>query len=235
MIRHYHRLMKMSDTRLTKIVMLWDKKLNDSENINTWSSEVHEIFTETNMQSIYTDNVCFDKKDILSKMSYFYMQKQKLDLEAECQLKPKLRTFLRYKDFSELAAYIHKPLTFPQRRMMAKVRLGCLPLRLETGRYARPRLEERERVCLVCKPKDQLIDIPGQETPIESETHFLFYCNAYSAEREQLLKKLTIPDNFYDLNDDEKLKATLNDPLNVRFTSQFILSAFNLRSIVLNQ
>ena len=26
MIRHYHRLMKMSDTRSTKTVMLWDKK-----------------------------------------------------------------------------------------------------------------------------------------------------------------------------------------------------------------
>ena len=177
------------------------------------------------------------KKDILSKMSSFYMQKQRLDFEAECQLKPKLRTFIRFKNFSEPAAYIHKPLSFPQRRMIAKVRLGCLPLRLETGRYARPRLEEKERVCLICKPKDQIIDIQGQgqETPIESETHFLFYCNAYNAEREQLLKKITIPDNFYDLNDDEKLKVTLNDPLNVRFTSQFILSAYNLRTIVLNQ
>ena len=88
--------------------------------------------------------------------------------------------------------------------------------------------------CPVCNPQNAFCYL-GQENPIESETHFLFYCNAYSTDREQLLKKLTIPDNFYDLNDDEKLKATLNDPLNVRFTSQFILSAFNLRSRVLNQ
>ena len=233
MVRHYHRMMKMADSRLTKRVMLWDKQLNKSKIVSTWTSEVQEIFRESNMLAIFDASTCFHKKEVISKLSDFYLQKQKIELEAECYLKPKLRTFLKFKDFSVLPAYIKKPLTFAQRRMLAKTRLGCLPIRMETGRYERPRLEETERICLVCRPNDQLVDLEDQVKVVESETHFLYYCKAYSDERDLLIKQMTLPSNFLDLNDEEKLKLTLNDPLNVKFSSQFILNAFNKRSTIL--
>ena len=52
--------------------------------------------------------------------------KQQEYLSSECAEMPKLRTFMLFKDFQEPPAYITKPLTFHQRRMVAKTRLGCL-------------------------------------------------------------------------------------------------------------
>ena len=46
---------------------------------------------------------------------------------------------------------------------------------------------------------------------------------------------MTLPGNFLDLNDEEKLKLTLNDPLNAKFSSQFILNAFNKRAQFLSK
>ena len=136
-----------------------------------------------------------------------------------------------FKDFTAEPAYISKPLTFFQRRMLAKTRLGCLPIRLETGRYSIPRLPERERSCLVCK--SSLVDVnPGNE-PIESEIHFLFFCNSYKAERNLWHSKMNLPDDFFLLTINEKLKFVLNDPCNVKLTAQFILNAYNIRTKIL--
>ena len=45
MIRQYHRIIKMDNTRLTKAIFLWDRELSiQNPNISTWSSEVKNIF-----------------------------------------------------------------------------------------------------------------------------------------------------------------------------------------------
>ena len=130
--------------------------------------------------------------------------------------------------------YIGKPLSFQQRRILAKTRLGCLPLRIETGRYTRPRLKEEERVCLVCAP-NILVDINDNDPqqPVESEVHFMFKCAAYRVERDHWYSKLEKPDNFETLTVGDKLKIALNLGPNAKVTSQFLLSAFDKRSLTL--
>ena len=83
----------------------------------------------------------------------------------ECSEKPKLRTFVKFKDFTNTPAYLTKPLSFVQRKVVAKTRLGCLEIRLETGQWVRPRLTEEERICLVCE---------NVEKNVENEFHFIF-------------------------------------------------------------
>ena len=116
--------------------------------------------------------------------------------------------------------------------MVAKLRLGCLPLRIETGRYAAPRLvPEEERTCQMCKPEDLLVDTgQANEQPIESEVHFLFVCPAYSEERRAWMEKMTLPENFQSLAIQQKLRIVLNASENVKVTSQFILAAIDARS-----
>ena len=147
-----------------------------------------------------------------------------------------------FKMFQEQPAYISKPLTFHQRRSIAKTRLGCLPVRLETGRYSIPRLPEEERVCLVCKPPNlpQLVVVdppsdpePAQVLPVETEAHFLFSCVAYNVERELWFSKMCLPIDFETLPLESKLKTVLNDPSNVKATSTFITNSFNARSKIL--
>ena len=220
----------MDDSRLAKQVFLWDKSLNDKKILSTWSNEVKSIFDNCNLNIDFNFNV----KQVVSSMKKEFIIQQNKFLELECQEKPKLRTFILFKDFNLEPAYITKPLTFFQRRMISKIRLGCLPIRLETGRYSIPRLPESKRTCLVCK--DLLTDIqPDSELdPIESEYHYLFDCLAYRTECETWLGKMTLPPDFNLLDLNYKLKIVLNDPCNVKSTAQFITHAYNIRSKILN-
>ena len=147
--------------------------------------------------------------------------------------KPKLWTFIKFKDFNETPVYILKPLSFHQRRMMAKTRLGCLPIRLETAWYSIPRLPEDERNCLVCKNSNFFPTNDPHLYHLESEIHYLFICKAYNEDRNEWLRKMDLPPNFDSLTIEIKLKIVLNDYNNVKLTSQFITSAYNLRSKIL--
>ena len=238
MVRQYHRMTRMDDERLTKQIFLWDKALNDRNIVTTWSSETKSIFNDCNYSELFESNCSFNLKEVVSKMTEIFKTKQSEFLSAECAEKPKLRTFNVFKDFHVKPAYISKPLTFHQRRMMAKTRLGCLPIRIETGRYSIPKLPEIERKCLVCKNVRQSIDhdpLDGPNfDPVESEVHYLFTCGAYKAERDIWYDTMTLPPDFHLLTVESKLKIVLNDPCNVKATSIFITNAFNTRSKILN-
>ena len=191
------------------------------------------IFTECNLSSIYESKNSFHLHQTILNIKEILKSRQKEFLSLECAQKPKLRTFVLFKDFQEQPAYITKPLSFYQRRMIAKTRLGCLPIRLETGRYSIPRLPENERKCLVCKNRNQLIVINPTNDPVESENHYLFDCSAYKAERELWYSKMTLPPDFDVLPLESKLKVVLNEPYNVKLTSLFITNSFNIRSRIL--
>ena len=127
-----------------------------------------------------------------------------------------------------MPAYIKKPLSFNQRRNIA---------RIETGRYTIPRLPEESRSCLACSQDEPLVLVNGAQTesrPVESESHFLFDCVAYDSERANYFSKMNLPDNFESMSYEDKLKLVLNHPFNVRFTSEFIFVALNVRSRILN-
>ena len=137
--------------------------------------------------------------------------------------KPKLRTFIKIKEFGILPTYIVKPISYMQRKLTAKFRIGNLPLRLETGRYCKPFIPEDRRTCQLCEGDN-----------IENEYHFLFECIAYQRFRAQWLDRLKLPGNFKDLTAFEKMGLVLNNPDNVRPTSSFITDIFNLRNEILS-
>ena len=234
MIRQYHRMVCMEDDRLTKQIFVWDRELNERGIVSSWSNEIKLIFQECNLNLLFNMNCPFELKFVVSNILEKFKSNQRYYLSTECSEKPKLRTFILFKDFFETPSYILKPLNFHQRRLMAKTRLGCLPIRLETGRYSIPRLPESERFCLVCKIyKNNPTNNPNLDS-IESEIHYLFSCTAYSNERDDWFKKMTLPADFDLLTLDCKLKIVLNDPLNVKVTSQFITKAYDIRSKILN-
>ena len=128
-------------------------------------------------------------------------------LKGECEQQTKLRTFIKFKEFESIPAYVTKPLSFLQKKYLSKLRLGSLELKIETGRYARPRLEVHERICPICTENRQH---KGLEPEIETEIHFLFYCELYDNLRKGWIQKVIKPQNFMDLDEDTKLKVVLN-------------------------
>ena len=106
---------------------------------------------------------------------------------------------------------------------MAKLRLGSLTLRIETGRYSVPRLKESDRKCLAC-----------DQNEVENETHFMFQCSCYDNLRVKWFSEMTLPANFITLTTEEKLKCVLNESINVKPTARFISTAWNHRNLHLN-
>jgi hypothetical protein len=69
---------------------------------------------------------------------------------------------------------------------------------------------------------------------VENEHHFTFVCSAYRNIRATWMSKLVLPENFYDLLESEQLGLVLNDPNNVKITSQFLIDANDVISKILN-
>ena len=229
MIRMFNRISKMDESRLTRKVFNWDRHLNDTNVISSWSSEVKNIFNDCSMATIYDNIIPFDVKCTTTKMHEIFLKKQQNYLKTECESKPKLRTFVQFKNFFEIPSYVVKPLSFVQKKIISKTRIGSLPIRLETGRFSRPILEEHLRICQIC---DQGA-FGGQS--VENEHHFIFVCRAYAEIRAIWMTKLNLPENFGGLQDFEKLGIVLNEAENVKITSQFLIDAYDLRSKILNK
>ena len=195
--------------------------MNDSGKLKTWPSEVRDIFDRNGMIHIYTQGVF--SLDLVSKaLKVSLVQKDQSNWRSKCLTLPKLRTFNKFKDFALDSPHIFKPLSFMQRKMLSKFRLGLLQLRIETARFVRPKIPPTERVCLICKSGD-----------IEVEPHFLLVCNKYEQLRQILYSKIPDLNNFLALEMTEKLKFLVNEPNIVKQTAKFIVEAHDYRSTLL--
>ena len=154
------------------------------------------------MSFTYTCNE-FPLKRTILQLKEKFVEQQRIDLKSECESKSKLRTFITFKDFNSLPCYVSKPLSFVKRKFISKIRTGCLPIRIELGRFSRPRLLEHERICLAC---NNSVDPNSVQIPqIENEFHFIFICNRYESIRNTWLSKLSLPNNFENIPECEKL------------------------------
>ena len=162
----------------------------------------------------------FPLKSTIAQLKESMLKKQQELFKLECQNKPKLRSFMMFKDFGKQPPHVGKPLSFLERRIVSKLRLGVLPLRIETGRYLRPLVPEHQRTCYCTS---------GQ---VESQYYVLFQCQMYRNLREAWLNKLVKPENFDNLTPQEKLKTVLNMSENVKHTAQFLLSLMDQRRLL---
>ena len=217
MIQHFGRIMRTPRHRLMYRVFMWDRQLNETQQVNTWCSEIKSILYENSLNQVYDMQQTFAVKELTAQLKISMLSKQQELVQTECQRKPKLRTFLMFKDFQTLPPHVGKPLSFIERKTISKLRLGILPIRLETARYLRPVVPENERLCY-CNSGE-----------VESEFYVLFKCQKYNTLREAWLSKLTKPENFSHLPPQDKLKLALNIPENVRHTAQYLVSVMDLR------
>ena len=222
MIRHFGRLLKTDNTRLMKKIYLWDKYLNETEQITTWSSEIKSILYENNLNQVYDSQQIFQVKIIVKQLEESLFKKQQIIVENVCRTKPKLRTFVKFKDFQTISPHVYKPLSFIERKTISKARLGILPIRLETARYVRPIVPEDQRLCY-CTTGEP-----------ETEYHVLFICEKYSNLRQLWMDKITKPDNFDTMSRSDQFKIVLNEPSNVKYTAQFLIDLLDLRRLLNN-
>ena len=101
----------------------------------------------------------------------------------------KLRTYRQYKSDLETELYVKLAIQRDHCRILAIFRCGNLPLHIETGRFARPKLNVEQRTCFHC------ID------SVENELHFLIDCPFYDDMRRKLFHKAQLCNRDFILYD----------------------------------
>ena len=92
-------------------------------------------------------------------------------------------------------------------------------MRIESGRYERPRKAAEDRICRQCN-----------ENVPETEIHFLLYCPKHCLIRAKFFSKITSED-FETLSDIEKVTFILGGPGIAKQSAQFIIDAFDNRIV----
>ena len=123
----------------------------------------------------------FHVKNVITKFKKSKLSKQQELIQTECENKPKLRAFLTFKDFKTLPPHVGKQLSFIEHKTINKLRLGILPIRLETARSLRPVVNENQLLCY-CDSGE-----------MESELYMLLKCPKYNSLREAWLSKHAKP------------------------------------------
>ena len=116
--------------------------------------------------------------------------------QIRCEAKPKLRTYITMKNSLETEKYVRYNLNRKERSYLAQLRLGILPLRIETGRYENLAIDKR--TCQLCASGE-----------VENEEHFLLKCEINQELRQQFydkIKELVSANHFYDI-----LESTFRD------------------------
>ena len=171
MLRLFNRINCMDDNRLPKIIYKWDLSLG----LDTWVSEVKHIAATIGMSTHPTDNEVFDLQHAKAKL----LEKNRISWSLEADRKPKLRTFNIIHDFSRQKTLVKANLSRFQRSLLAQMKFGILPLKLETDRYQG--IPENQRLCQICTLG-----------AVESEFHFIFHCPTLGRVRDNFLPKFNI-------------------------------------------
>ena len=207
-LRFWNRLINMDDNRLTKKIFKWDYELCNKN----WSEDVKHILSDVDYDNIFTDVAICDLEFLYSKISNL----QEIAWKAAVDSKPKLRTYALFKENFCTEKYVLSMLSRKQRSLLAQLRLGVLPLRIETGRYRRLAVEQR--ICELCN-----LNV------VEDELHFIFTCPLYGAIRPNLLRQVENSNvNFQTLSEIGKLKSMMQN--NIFSLSKYIEAAWNIRT-----
>ena len=148
-------------------------------NENCWSTEINKILNINGLGHYFT--LPCHNKSLINSLSSSLLQHDTNMYYESCLSYSKLRLYINICEANSKATYLYKPLTFTQRRNLARFRLGTLPLRSETSNYLPKPVPIEAKLCLNCSRNE-----------IESMEH-LFYCTRHEQLRVGLYSKIGVP------------------------------------------
>ena len=181
----------MKKTRLPRIIFDYQHSHNL---VNSWLKDVKTIFSIVNCSDVFENNLpIVNLKSFINYAREKLMQVHASTWNTEVANKPKLYMLAQYKKHYITEKYCSLNLKRSHRSLIAKLRLGILPIRIETGRYNG--LYRKDRLCLVCKDGN-----------VEDKCHVMFQCKAHIEAREILFNEACkIHSQFLNLTEIQKI------------------------------
>ena len=82
-------------------------------------------------------------------LSNSFLENTENEWKINVSSKPKLRLYSKFKDNFKTDDYVLSLMPRYERSLLAQLRMGILPLRVETGRFVNESLNER--ICTLCE------------------------------------------------------------------------------------
>jgi hypothetical protein len=185
MIKYWKRMIEMDNNYIIKKAYNSTLELHGLGQTN-WCTYVENILNETHLQQAWNEQNINNMQlaSLIESLHKSFMEKCMTDIN-DSALNPKLRTFKLFKEEFKFENYLTSTRNLNHTLSLFRFRISSHNLRIETGRYTRPKTPDHERKCIYCKTQ-----------AIETESHFLLDCDLYMQEREELLKNVTeiVPD-----------------------------------------
>ena len=201
MLRFWNRLIKMNDNRITKRIFLWFYDRSD----NNWCYDISRIANELDMSHVYNNKLLFTIVHVQEQCLHIMESEWKINVQG----KPKLRMYKEFKGTFSPEPYIVKYMSKHIRSLFGQIRIGILPIRIESGRFTNildedtgmfRKLNINERICNLCNMN-----------AVEDETHFILYCRRYTEERHIFINKCLVEEpRFHTFSDMKKLWFLMN-------------------------
>ena len=185
-----------------------------SEHKKGWGEDIKSIFISLDLQDRFENIDVCDLDFVNERIKVVAEQSWKFDIQS----KPKLRTYIQYKNNYDTEPYVKRLQNRRERSLLAQFRLGVLPLRIETGRFRN--LPCEQRICQIC-----------DMNKVEDEFHFIMECPIYQFLRDRLFNHAqNLNNEFNDLPDVPQFLFLVSL---WRETARYIESAWNLRQDVI--
>lgn len=192
-------------------------------NTPCWSNEISQIMSRNNLIFL---NLQADPKQLCKILHDSLLSKDISMFKNECKQSAKLRTYnLLFSPFVphiSTVSYSRLCLPFIVRKRLAQIRLGVLPIKIETDRYLK--VPSDRRYCT--QPKCKLDN--DNMLYVENEQHFMTQCHQYDDIRLDLYSKIPIP-GFFSFSDSDKFIYLLTCRDVAKIVGQFIVDAFDIR------
>ena len=194
-VRLLCRILRSDDTRLTRRITEWTTNRQ-----KTWYTKV-KTFVQTIDANDIVNDIRLSAKTVMRTICERYKTIDNDEFIRDLFNDTnnivngnKLRTYRLYKNTVKTEKYLRLQIPKRVRRTVALFRSGSLPLAIETGRYARPRIPIDDRLCKHCDINE-----------VESERHFMMVCPLYDDMRFELFEKAkTVMNDFETLDINSK-------------------------------
>ena len=230
MLRFYYRMLNMENCRLTKKIYLYDQYLSQcNPQLSTWSNEMSVIVSKNNLSDVVFTQ---PPKIVLRLLENSLLSRDQYKQRSDCLKSDKLRTynslFSSIVPYFSVISYTRLCLPFILRKRLAQLRLGCLPIRIETDRYTRPIVHRDQRYCLQPECENIVSNLSDEAKHVENEYHFIMKCSQYDQLRHEMFAQIQAVE-FLQMNDDSKFIFLLTNQSVAKLVAQFIVNAFDAR------
>jgi hypothetical protein len=194
-LKYWIRIVLMDDSRLVKRIYQDSKKEYLDRWKNNWTATIHKLLIKYNLEHLWREETLmtnlegiedWEDRSINGHRKYWtkifrkeIQKEEEKEWRERMGKKEKLRSYITIKDKLVLEPYLLSEKNKQGRWLVTSVRTGSNQLRIETGRWTKPKIKIEERLCMEC--------MNGE---IEDEKHFMLDCEMFDDLRERMFEQI---------------------------------------------